>query len=268
LHLVVNDAGSMSLAHGSLVAVGAFTAAHLAGRGGFGLALVGSTVAAAGLGGVVALPLLRMQGFTVAITTWLFAIAVDRFLLTKSWFVGEAAGLPLGEVRVGGVVLGEARSQLVVVCVVAAVMLWAAGRIRASRFGHALWAVRSNEAMASAVGIDVRASKIAVFVVAGAYAGVAGALWVLLLGRAVPSSFPPLLSVTFLAVVIIGGRGSLWGPVGAAFLFSAGPELFGGLGRLLLYLSAVVLVVVLVRFPGGLNEQGRHLAHLIGRGRR
>lgn len=266
LHLVLNDTGLISLAHGAFVAVGAFAAAHVfdaVGAQALPLALPAAAGAAAIVGALVALPVLRMQGFTVAITTWLFVIAADRFFFTQDWFVGEAAGLRIGVPALGPLELATARTTLVVVGLVAGAAIALSWRVRHGRFGRSLYAVRSNEAMAASVGIDVRRTKVAVFAVGGAFAGVAGALWVLLLGRAVPSSFPPVLSVTFLAVAIIGGRGGLWGPVLAAFLFASGPELFGGLGRTLLYLSSLALVVVLVRFPGGMNEQGRHLAHLV-----
>lgn len=271
LHLLLNDAGQISLAHGAFVAVGAFTAAHVAGAlgsGGLLPALAAGTVAAAAAGGLVSLPVLRMQGFAVAITTWLFAIAADRFLFTQPWFVGETAGLTLPLLALGPVRLVTARAAMLFTGIVAACAIAAGAAVRSSRFGRSLAAVRSNEAMAASVGIDVRGTKVAVFVVAGAFAGLAGGLWAVMLGRAVPSSFPPVISVTFLAVTIIGGRGSLWGPLVASVAFSAGPQLFGGLGRALLYVSEVALILVLVRFPGGMNEQGRHASTLHRRVRR
>lgn len=270
LHLILNDAGQISLAHGTVVGVGAFVGAQTFGALGASsllLALAAGAAAGGAVGLVVALPVLRMQGFTVAITTWLFAIAVDRFLFTQPWFVGEAGGLSVATPNVLGIEVGSARAQMVVVAALAGVGLVITTRIRRSRFGRSLYAVRSNETMAASVGIDVRRTKVAVFVIGGAFAGAAGTAWVMLVGRAVPSSFPPLLSVTFLAIAIVGGRGSLAGPVLAAFLFATGPELFGSLGRLLLYLSALLLVFVLVRFPGGVNEQGRHLREAVVRRR-
>lgn len=270
LHLILNDAGQISLAHGTFVAMGAFAGAHVfesLGPSALPVALVAGAAAGAALGGIVALPVLRLQGFTVAITTWLFAIAADRFLFTQPWFVGEAAGVAIPTPTLPGLPLATARAQLVTVTVLTVLALLVTARVRRSRFGRSLYAVRSNEAMAASVGIDVRRTKVAVFIVGGAFAGTAGTLWIVMVGRAVPSSFPPLLSVTFLAIAIIGGRGSLGGPVLAAVLFAAGPQLFGSLGRVLLYLSALLLVFVLVRFPGGMNEQGRHLRHLVTRTR-
>jgi branched-chain amino acid transport system permease protein len=267
LHLILNDAGQISLAHGTVVAVGAFAGAHVFGTGGLPLALVAGGCAGAVVGALVSLPALRLHGFIVAVTTWLFAIAVDRFLFTQPWFVGEAGGLAVADASFLGVRLGSARAELVAAAVIALIATCVTVSIRSSRFGRSLLAVRSNETMAASVGIDVRRAKIVVFVIGGAFAGVAGALWVLLVGRAVPSSFPPLLSVTFLAVAVIGGRGSLAGPIAAAFMFATGPQLFGWLGRVLLYASSLLLIVVLVQFPGGLNEQARHVRHLVARRR-
>lgn len=267
LHVLLNDAGQISLAHGAFVAVGAFAAAHVV-EGSPGMLLVGlvaGAAAGAAAGAVVALPVLRLEGFVVAITTWLFAVAADRYLFTQSWFVGGAAGLEVTAPEIGPIVLDTARRQLVAVAVVAAIALGVVAAVRRSRFGRSLHAVRSNEAMAMSVGIDVRATKVAAFAVAGGFAGLAGGLHVMLLGRAVPSSFPPFLSVTFLAIAIVGGRGGLVGPAIAAFLFASAPELFGGIGRTLQYVSALALVVVLVRFPGGVNEQVRGVARLVTR---
>lgn len=268
LHVLLNDAGQFSLAHGAFVAVGAFTAAQVAegiGDRGLPVALVAGAAAGAAAGAVVSLPVLRLAGFTVAITTWLFAIAADRYLFTQQWFVGTQAGVALAPQRLGPVRLHTGRAELVTVAVIAVAAIAVTGRLRRSRFGRSLLAVRSNEAMAAAVGIDVRAAKVAAYAVAGGYAGLAGGLYILMLGRAVPSSFPPFLSVTFLAIAIIGGRGRLAGPIAAAFLFASAPHLLGSVGRPLQYVSALSLVVVLVGFPGGLNEQSRRAVSLLTR---
>jgi len=154
LHILVNDAGQYSLAHGAFVAVGAFTAAHVAASMGPSLALIGLVAAAltgALTAAVVALPVLRLAGFAAAITTWLFAIAADRYLFTQSWFVGGQAGVDVAPFEVGPVALRTARAQLAFVAVVLALAIAATVRIRRSRFGHSLLAVRSNASMASAL---------------------------------------------------------------------------------------------------------------------
>jgi branched-chain amino acid transport system permease protein len=268
IHVLLNDAGQVSLAHGAFVATGAFAAAHVQtalGANAFVVALLVGAAAGGAASGVVALPVLRLHGFTAAITTWLFVIAVDRFLFAQQWFVGPAGGVEVPAPRFASVDFSTSRSQLVLAMLVAGAAAAVAVRLRASRLGRSLLAVRSNEAMAACVGIDVRRAKVGAYVIAGAFAGLAGGLWVLILGRAVPSSFPPVLSVTFLAIAIVGGRGSIWGPAIIAFLFSSGPQLFGALGRTMLYLSALLPVLVLVRFPGGLNEQARSVSRAVSR---
>jgi len=268
LHLLVNDAGELSLAQGMFLAISAFVTVHVVrawGGAAFPLAVLLATALAAAVSALVALPLLRMAGLAAAVTTYLFAVAGDAYLLHQEWFVVEAGGLRMPEASLLGLALSDGASQLATVAACAGLAALAVVGIRRARFGRALLAVRANPAMAEAAGIDVRAVRIGAYVVAGAFAGVAGALWALVLGGASVSSFPPALSLMLLSVVVIGGRGSQWGVAIAAFAFAVVPELFGGLGTLVNYLAPLGLVATLAFFNGGLNEQLRHNAALLAR---
>jgi ABC-type branched-subunit amino acid transport system ATPase component/ABC-type branched-subunit amino acid transport system permease subunit len=263
LHLLVSDAGELSLAQGMFLAIAAFVSVHLVramGGAAFPLAVLAATTLAALVSGLVALPLLRMSGPAVAVTTYLFAVAGDAFLLHQEWFVLEAGALAMPRVELLGLDLSSPEGQLLTIAASVAIAALAVIAVRRARFGRALLAVRENPAVAEAVGIDVRLVRIGAYMVAGAFAGFAGALWALLLGGASVSSFPPALSLLLLSVVVIGGRGSQWGVAIAAFAFAVVPEWFSGLGTLVEYLAPIGLIATLAFYNGGLNQQLRDLA--------
>src|SRR5207249_4384811 len=143
-----------------------------------------------------------------------------------------------------------------------------ARNLRSGRPGRALAGVRDSEVAAAVMGVDVRRYKAAAFTVSSAYAGLAGMLLALAFGRIVPDSFGFTMSVDFLAMIIIGGLGSIAGSVAGALLVTALPLLLGhysdaipflarpgeaGIGAAeaarLLYGAAVITVLLFV--PGG-----------------
>lgn len=255
LHILVNWAGELSLAHAAMVGLPAFVVAKLGSDHNLSpleLIPVGILVGLA-LGGLTAVAALRAHGLQVAVVTLAMGIAVDRFFFTKAWLIGTG-NLALPPPRLGGIELGTVH-RLFPVLVAATLLAVGVGRkLLGSKVGRALLQVRARPALAAARGIDVFAYRASAYLLAGAFAGLAGALTPLWVQRLAPESFPLSASLTYLTVVVVAGPG----PVGGVLLASAafqGLRLFLPPGSAVVaYLGPVALVATLIRFPGGLNE--------------
>jgi ABC-type branched-subunit amino acid transport system permease subunit len=143
----------------------------------------------------------------------------------------------------------------------AALATWLTSNIAASRFGRALIAVRDAEVAAEAAGIAKPSLLLRVFLFAGASAGVAGGLFATLQTYITPDAFTFDLSLLFFIAVLLGGRGSIAGPLLATILLTMLPEVAAPLAAWSTFLYAALLLLIVLLLPGG-------IAALLGRGRR
>ena len=263
LVLLTGWVGQISLAQAAFVGVAAFVTATAAGtlHLGFPLSTVvsaGAAAAAAALMGVVAL---RVRGLYLAVATLIFSWICDTYLFLTRWFSKGGGSVSVKNVTVGvqGTFpyfdLTNRRTFYFVGLAVTAMVLFALTNLRDSRTGRALFAVRGSEVAAASLGVNVTRYKLLAFSLSGLIAGIAGNLTALYQGSLVPVQFNFTTSFFYLAVVVIGGLRSLWGGVAAAVLFGALQEVFFRVTALNGYLdvvSALLLVVVLLAYPGGL----------------
>lgn len=256
LHLLANDCGDISLAQGGQVALGAFVGAHLFTKTqGFlspVLLIGGAILAGAVTGAIVSVPMLRLRGLAIAVVTLLLNGAIFHFVLRFSDFVGGSGGLYLRFDDWLPQTDAEAIGWLTAMTVATVIVL---RLLRRSRFGLGLRAIRANENLARSTGIPVGWYRTAAYTVAGGTAGVAGAMWVLLNHGIAPSAFTDSSSLLLLTLALLGGRGSLAGPMSAAVAMALLTGLLGEYGVAVSFLAPVVLVFVLITHPGGLNEQ-------------
>jgi len=126
-----------------------------------------------------------------------------------------------------------------------------------SSIGEALTAVREDEISAASLGINCAAWKVFAFGVGAAYAGAAGCFYASFVGTLVPDAFNMSESFTILAMVIVGGMGTLIGPVWGAILLTLLPELLRSIGDLRLIIYGLALTLVVMIMPGGLVQLAR-----------
>jgi len=270
LVLLTGWVGQISLAQGSFVGVGAFTTALVARKTGIPFpaslpfAVAASTLVAVLLG-IVAL---RVRGLYLAVATLIFAWMADAFLFSASWFIGEggSASLTTGIIGKPNTVIAfdlhDPRTFYMVILAGLCLGLYGAGNIRDSKTGRAFFAVRGSEMAAVSLGIDVTRYKLLAFGLSGALAGLAGHLQLVGDGSAVPAEFDFLTSLFFLSIAVVGGLSSLSGAVAAGVLFSALNEVFFRITALNGYIdivSTLLLLSVLLAYPGGLSAAGRAL---------
>ena len=256
LNLLVGFAGQLAIGWVALLTVGAYVTSVLAAGNVMPaldpyLALAIAGVAGAIFGVIVGLPALRLRTFYFAITTLGFATIVRQIVLAWASVTGGGVGVP------GPVFPAPFDSQwgFYYLCLIfAAVCTWMTANIAGSRFGRALTALRDAEVAAEASGIAKSRLLMVVFLFSGATAAVAGGLFASLQSYITPDAFTTELSVLFFIGVLIGGRGSIIGPLLGTILLTVLPEFAAPLVAWSTFLYAVLLLVIVLAIPGGIAE--------------
>src|SRR5215469_2758307 len=256
LNLVVGFAGQLAIGWVSLLTLGAYaTSVLVAGNATPALspylALTIAAAVGAVFGLVIGLPALRLRTFYFAITTLGFATIVTQVALAWQSVTGGGVGVP-------GPIFPEPFSSqwgFYYFCFgLAAICTWMTANLAASRFGRALTAIRDAEVAAEASGISKPASLVPVFLFSGATAAVAGGLFAALQSYITPDAFTLDLSVLFFIAILIGGRGSILGPLLGTILLTVLPEFAAPLVAWSTFLYAVLLLVIVLAIPGGIAE--------------
>jgi branched-chain amino acid transport system permease protein len=252
LQLLVGMAGLLSLGQAAFYGVGAYVSAVLTLHFGlpFLLAFVVAGLAAA-LASLLLVPIVRLQGSSLAVATLGFNIIVYLVLLNEEWATGGSFGMMnVPAPRIFGYVFTSERSMYFLCLLVAALVYLAMERLVNSRFGRALKAIAGDEEAARACGIAVNRYKSKCFLVAAFAAGIAGSLYAHLARYLNPNDFTFTKSIDILIMVVIGGLGSMPGAVIGALIVVLAPEYLRASGELRLILFGA-LVVVLMGFSRG-----------------
>jgi len=256
LNLVVGFAGQLAIGWVSLLTLGAYTTSVLVAGNATPefspyLALAVAAVVGAIFGLIIGLPALRLRTFYFAITTLGFATIVTQVALAWQSVTG-------GGVGVAGPVLPkpfDSQWGFYYFCFgLAAVCTWMTLNVAGSRFGRALTAIRDAEVAAEASGIAKPHLLALVFLFSGAVAGVAGGLFASLQSYITPDAFTLDLSVLFFIAILIGGHGSILGPLLGTILLTVLPEFAAPLVAWSTFLYAVLLLVIVLAMPGGIAE--------------
>jgi branched-chain amino acid transport system permease protein len=276
LNLLTGYTGLVSLGQAAFMGLGAYTAAILQLRVGTPLFvnLLAGGLAAMAAGVLVGLPSLRVKGLYLAIAT-IAAGVIAHFLFAHfGGLTGGTAGLSVPPAQLLGVVLDSSFKLYWVIVPLMLLSLLGAANLLRTRIGRAFIAVRDRDISAEVLGIPLLRTKLLSFAISSFYAGVAGGLFAYFFRAITPESFPLLMSIFFLAAVIVGGMGSVLGSVlGAVFMtlvpellklvVSALPEAWVG-GNAALVLSPVrtivfgaLIVLFLIFEPLGLAEMWR-----------
>ncbi|MFJ8079092.1 branched-chain amino acid ABC transporter permease [Streptomyces sp. NPDC096205] len=296
LGLLAGTAGQLSLGHAFFLAVGAYGYAWLAGDPGPGLppllALVLAVLLAGVAGGLFSPVAGRVRGIYLGVATLALVFLGHHVLLTADSVTGGFNGRSVPPLTIGGFGFSDTDPELTVLGVPfgAEERLWYLGLallaltwftargILKGRPGRALAALRDSETAAAVMGVHVARARSAAFVVSSMYAGLAGALLALAFRRIVPDYFGLALSVDYLAMIVIGGLGSVAGATAGAVFVTALPLLMtryadhlplvatpgsgdGSIGptEAARYLYGAAIVVILLYAPDGLHGLARRL---------
>jgi branched-chain amino acid transport system permease protein len=232
LNLLAGYTGQISLGQGAFMGVGAYTAVRLAES--WGLPLVVTLPAAglvtAGVGVVVGLPSLRVKGLYLAIATMAASVILHFVFVHWEGATGGNAGINLthADLLLGWTLDTDLRMYAVVTPLTVLAVAGQRNLLR-TRVGRAFIAVRDRDISAEVLGVNLLKYKLMSFGISSFYAGCAGALWAYFFKVVTPESFPFEVSIFYLAAIIVGGMGTVLGPiVGAAFMTLV-PELLRAL---------------------------------------
>jgi branched-chain amino acid transport system permease protein len=235
LTVLTGFTGLISLGHVAFLMLGAYAYAITTTRLGFpplpALLMAGIVPAVFGL--LVGLPSLRLQGLYLAITTLAFSYIVNAAILAGGKFTGASRGIRVKRPVILGVDLASDQAFYWFCLALTTLVLLATLNLRRSYIGRALVAVRDNDIAARTMGINLWRYKLLAFLMSAFVTGIAGAMMGIYISYVNVEGFPFLLSIEALAIVIVGGLGSVLGAVlGTVFIVML-PEVFAHLTSLM-----------------------------------
>ena len=255
LGLLTGYSGQISLGHGAFFALGAYTAAIMIDAGApYLVTIFPAALLTFVLGFTLGIPALRLHGLYLALVTLGVAVVTPPILKRFAGLTGGAMGLSISKPQVPEWIersLGLANDQWLyyLVLIVTVVLFMLAWNLVHSRAGRAMIAIRDSELAAATMGVELARVKTRAFAWSAMYAGVAGALFTWAIGFVSPDSFGVTVSIQLLAGLVVGGLGTISGPLfGASFmvfvpnvsedLHDAAPGIaFGALLILVMYIA-------------------------------
>lgn len=269
MNVLIGYAGQISLGHQAFLGVGAFTAAYVLTtmEMPYPVALVAAMGTGAGAALLLGFVALRVRGLYLALVTLTYAIFAQNVIFNWRPLTGGGAGL--GAPR-PDFVNGDIAYVYYCIAVLALVLLFDV-RLVKSKAGRAIQALRDDERVAAAWGINVTGYKLLAFVISGSIAGLAGILFAGIEQVVAPADFGIALGLIFLLMTVVGGVGVRSGVVQGGILFAILPTLldrshanwhvfpFTAIDALWEPLiGALLLILTLVAFPGGIAQQQEH----------
>jgi branched-chain amino acid transport system permease protein len=242
--------GQVSLAQMTFVGMGAFAMARF-GLGGSPLGLLMAPLLAAPIGALVALPALRLQGLYLALATMAFGVAAENMLFPRAWLFGSSTRV-VPRLHVFGVHFDGERSFFVLLAVVFALMGIGVLALRRGRFGRLVAAMRDSPSACTTLGVNLTTTRLGVFTLSAAMAGLAGAFYGGLRGSAQTNDFLMFQSLPLLLMAVIGGVTSVSGAlVGGLLLGLLQTQSSSGVLAGLVFLFTGAAAVSLGRNPHG-----------------
>ncbi|RLD00524.1 MAG: leucine/isoleucine/valine transporter permease subunit [Chloroflexi bacterium] len=261
LNIVVGFAGLLDLGYVAFFAIGAYTMAVLTSQGDFGIAglsfwvALPIAVAAAVLAGIIlGVPVLRMRGDYLAIVTLGFGEIIRILALSDALapIIGGAQGiLKIPNIFIAGTEFVKPEQMYYVIlggCLLAFFVSW---RLRDARLGRQWMALREDEDVAEAMGINLVKTKLLAFASGAAFSGMSGAIFAVKLNSIFPHSFNLMVSINVLCLIIVGGMGSLPGVVVGALVLVGLPELLREFAEYRMLMYGALLIVMMLARPGG-----------------
>lgn len=257
LTVLMGYAGVISLGHWALVGVGAFATANLFTRFHVPFLITVPLVVLIGmwLSIMLGLPALRIRGLYLAIITLAFGYAAELYIFKSDQVAQGQTGMPIAPPKLGPLDLDDPslRPLFLLGVVLLLASVWVAHNLARSVTGRSFFAVRENEKAAATLGVGLTQAKLLAFAISGGIASLAGVVHVLMTKNAQSNDFASFTSVILVSMVMIGGLGSLLGPMLGAFLVFGLPQLVEFDNQWIVPIgTGILLIIVIVEMPGGL----------------
>jgi branched-chain amino acid transport system permease protein len=264
LNIVVGFSGLLDLGYVAFFAIGAYMMGVLTTTGGelatsfewtFWEALPIAIVASVLAGIILGVPVLHIRGDYLAIVTLGFGEIIRILALSdmlKPYIGGSQGIVQLARPQIGNIVFDDPQTLYYLILIACLIGAFVALRLKDSRGGRAWMAMREDEDVAQAMGIDLVKNKLMAFAVGAAFSGLSGAIFASKLGTIYPHSFNLLISINALALIIVGGMGSIPGVIVGALALVGLPELLREFDEFRLLVYGAVLMAMMLYRPEGL----------------
>jgi branched-chain amino acid transport system permease protein len=255
LNFAFGYAGLITLAQAGFVGCGAYLTAIMTTSHGFSpwLSIPIAIAATGAFAALMGLPMLRLKGHYLALAT--LGFNVSFVIVATNWksVMGGTDGISgIPSLTLGGFVFNTDHRFFYVAWAALALATWVAWRIRRSHIGLALIAVRDDEIATGTSSVGVTRIKVQAFVLSAVYGALAGTLFAHLVNFVAPDDFALGHSIVYLAMLIIGGEGSIVGAIAGAIIVTFMPELLRDLGSAYLIFFGLMMLVILIFLPQGL----------------
>ncbi len=271
LNLLTGFTGQISLGHAAFVGVGGYATAILVTRLDmpFWFAMPIAGFVSAGMGLIIGIPSLRVKGLYLCIATLAAQFILEFVFVHWESMTHGIRGINVPAPRIGSFVFDTEKSYYFITLVLVILTVGFARNLVRTKWGRAFVAIRDRDLAAEIIGINLFRYKLAAFALSSFFAGIAGSLWVGFIKVVTPEHFPFSLSIQYLAMVIVGGLGSVLGSIFGAIFMTLTPELlnifvssakqlFPGLDQFFIPLKEIIfggmIVTFLVLEPHGLAE--------------
>jgi len=255
LNLLLGFAGQISLGHGALFGISAYTTAILTGTHELPLAvgMFAGVALTALVALVVGMPVLKLKGYYLAMATLGFGLIVYIIFNEAIGLTGGPSGfVGVPQIQVKGFVFDSDLSYFFLVWTTVTLVLLVSLNLIHSRVGRALMALHASDKAARSMGIDAARYKLFVFVLSAIFAGIAGVLYAHYLNFVAPSSFGFHFSVQLITMVVLGGMASLWGGVAGAVFLTVMPEFLRAYENMEVIIYGLILILCMMYLPQGM----------------
>jgi len=254
MNILIGYSGVVSVGHAGLMAAGAYVSAYFNTQFGlpFWITVLLGIAASVALGSLLAIPTLRAGGIYLAMITIAFGVVVEEVLIRWRAFSGGPLGISgIEKPRIGNFVFGLNEIYYMVV-IIAAVTLWLMYNFRSSVWGRNLVAVKENKIAAESLGVNGFKLQYVGFFLSAVFAGLGGAIYAHTNSFISPDIFDIVLSIQLVLIIILGGSGTLWGPIIGSIIVILLPELLNFMDKLRLAIYGGIMLIVLYFFPQGI----------------
>lgn len=256
LNLVMGYTGLISAGHAGFLAIGAYTTAILNTTAGWMSPLI--ILPAAGLltgliGFGLGIPILRLKGFYIAMVTMAFGVVVAEIILQWSSLTHGDDGFRVPRAVLGGFVFDSDEKLFFLIQPITILMTLIAHNIVRTRVGRAFKAIEQSEIASQTMGIDLAKYKTEAFAVSAFYTGVAGGLFAYAMTYISPDSFSMGVSIDFIAMIVIGGMGSILGSIIGAVILTGIQHVLSELPEVQTFIFGIALIVFMIFMPNGIS---------------
>jgi branched-chain amino acid transport system permease protein len=256
LNLLMGYTGQIAAGHAGFLALGAYFTAIVGARVEWMPCLV--IILMAGIftgiiGFLLGIPILRLKGFYIAMATLAFGVVVSEIILQWSSLTNGDDGFQVPIARIAGFSFDSDFKLYYLIFFVTIILIVLAKNLTNSYIGRAFIALRESETAAQTIGIDLAKYKTIAFAISAFYTGVAGGLFAYLITYLSPDAFTIELSIDFIAMIVIGGMGSILGSIIGAVILTGMQQVLAGLLDLQILIFGLSLIIFTIFMPRGIS---------------